>query len=183
MGLIQLSFLCPLLFLPLPLLLFFACSLSFLFLFSLLFNFGSSLFFSGDELLTFFQYIFFCFVYNIRWSWTVSLPSVQLVDDLLIKPWGEVGIEICLQRLSEESLGVQYFICVVFEVFEILFGEDSAYHFLLGCTLLLIWFSILQLPPVILFFQSGLISLQFLCFCQSGMSPLLILLFFLLFLL
>jgi hypothetical protein len=46
----------------------------------------------------------------------VALASMEFVDDFFVQPWGEAGIELVLQGVSEESLRFKDLIGVGFEV-------------------------------------------------------------------
>ena len=143
-----------------PCLLFFSFPSFFLFLFlsfllfsESLFSFCFSLSISNDFVspFFFFLYVFFTFFQDIFLSLNndivglmfIFLSGVKLVDDLLIEPWWKLGVKFSLKWLSEESLWIKDFICVIFEMFEILFWENSSYNFFLSCAFLFIGFSVL----------------------------------------
>lgn len=110
---------------------------------------------SGLELL----FSLSCGLYNLI---PVVLIRVKLRKYLLVKPWCVDFKQLSFQKLPEKPLLLQYHAGVLLQVLQILLGKDPAYQLFLCESLLLIWFLILQIPPLRLLLNPELLSLQFL---------------------
>lgn len=106
---------------------------------------------------------------------------MQLADNLLVEPGCEIRVKFTFQRSPEEALRVQNCVSIVFEVLEVLLGEDPADDLFLGRAFLLVGFPVLELSPVVFLFESGLVGLQFLGLSQPCMSLAFVLIFLFLF--
>jgi len=80
---------------------------------------------------------------NTFCSLRILFSGVKFIDDFLIEPGSKLSIQFTLERCSKETFRIKDFVCIVFEMFHVLFGKNSSDDLLLSCTLLLICLSVL----------------------------------------
>lgn len=111
-----------------------------------------------------------CLFCDVEDFFLMGFIGSQFLKDLIIKPWGINLEQICLKSLSVESLFFKDFISVIFQVFEILFGENSTDQLFLCEGLLLIWFFKLKVSSFCFLFYSELFGFKSLGLCKFWMS-------------
>lgn len=77
------------------------------------------------------QYLVFSFGNHILSDFAKGLLRLKLAIDLEIKPRNKMLIKVNFKRSSKEALVLQHYLSVFLQVFEIMLGNDSIYHFFL----------------------------------------------------